>query len=284
MEPPALKSTILPPDLRSALSSSSGNDPIIHHLNADSSWLIQIPYPASSPSKNGRRYFNIVLDPWLSGPQSDVASWFSKQWHAITPAYSSIAAVEALCWEVEDKERREGRVIDAVAISHEFTDHCHEQTLRELDPDTPVFANDVCILFHRFLASHIDSNHIESNHAPEIVETLHHDPHDPRLQLGLALHFLGTIAAIPFSFPLAIAIRLLVLSLRPHHCVPATLLGRRELYNLHSSRAPDYPFGPLRRDQAASKNPGTASRTTRCFDTVDSPHQERHAAAEPRRT
>lgn len=30
--------------------------------------------------------------------------------------------------------------IDAVAISHEFTDHCNKKTLLELDPDTPVFA------------------------------------------------------------------------------------------------------------------------------------------------
>lgn len=30
--------------------------------------------------------------------------------------------------------------IDAVIISHEFTDHCNKQTLLELDSDTPVFA------------------------------------------------------------------------------------------------------------------------------------------------
>lgn len=30
--------------------------------------------------------------------------------------------------------------IDAVLISHEFTDHCNEDTLRELDATTPIFA------------------------------------------------------------------------------------------------------------------------------------------------
>ena len=30
--------------------------------------------------------------------------------------------------------------IDAVVISHEFTDHCNKHTLLELDPDTPIFA------------------------------------------------------------------------------------------------------------------------------------------------
>ncbi|KAI7675390.1 hypothetical protein KC318_g971, partial [Hortaea werneckii] len=30
--------------------------------------------------------------------------------------------------------------IDAVAVSHEFTDHCHKETLLEVHPDVPVFA------------------------------------------------------------------------------------------------------------------------------------------------
>ena len=33
-------------------------------------------------------------------------------------------------------------LIDAVAISHEFTDHCHQGTLLEIDPTVPVFATE----------------------------------------------------------------------------------------------------------------------------------------------
>ena len=33
--------------------------------------------------------------------------------------------------------------IDAVAISHEFTDHCHQETLLEVHKDVPVFATEV---------------------------------------------------------------------------------------------------------------------------------------------
>lgn len=33
-----------------------------------------------------------------------------------------------------------GSLIDAIVISHEFTDHCHKQTLLECHPDIPVFA------------------------------------------------------------------------------------------------------------------------------------------------
>lgn len=137
-------------ELRNSILASKGTSPILHHLNADSSWLFQIPHPTlEAESPQSRKFFNIVLDPWLSGPQSDVASWFSKQWHAVAPHYASVKAVEDLCWEVErllglpDEKNGEGKVIDVVVISHEFTDHCHEGTMREFDPGTCVFANDV---------------------------------------------------------------------------------------------------------------------------------------------
>ena len=125
--------------------------PILHHLNADTSWLLQIPRsprpsgPLSSPTpcpSSRRRYFNVLLDPWLSGTQSDVASWFSTQWHAESSAYGSVGDVERLCARMEgegdeteveaivdgdgdgaDRDKT-GSLIDAVAISHEFTDHC----------------------------------------------------------------------------------------------------------------------------------------------------------------
>ena len=35
--------------------------------------------------------------------------------------------------------------IDAVVISHEFTDHCNKQTLLELAPDTPIFATRLAV-------------------------------------------------------------------------------------------------------------------------------------------
>jgi hypothetical protein len=146
----------LPDELRTSILASSGKSPLLHHLNADSSWLFQIPYPPnpSYPTSNDRRglksYFNILLDPWLDGPQSDVAGWFSKQWHAIPPKYPSIKHVEELCKSVEEVLENEvtaegERWIDAVVVSHEFTDHCHRQTLEGLDKSTAVFANDKAI-------------------------------------------------------------------------------------------------------------------------------------------
>ncbi|QIW97547.1 hypothetical protein AMS68_003065 [Peltaster fructicola] len=134
--------------------------PILHHLNADSSWLIQLPRPESAIKYGARVYYNILLDPWFTGPQSDVASWFSQQFHATPSAVQSVAELEELARDVEisasrlrvgakrksnaELERENGEIsgsfIDAVAICHEFTDHCHKDTLLELRADVPVFA------------------------------------------------------------------------------------------------------------------------------------------------
>lgn len=118
-------------------------------MNADTTWLLQLPIPSSERKPSSRLWFNLILDPWLFGPQSDVASWFSRQWHAIEPAIGSIEEVNQLCERVECLselvgqdpfgEREKGRV-DAIAISHEFTDHCHKETLLGFDTSTPVIA------------------------------------------------------------------------------------------------------------------------------------------------
>ncbi|KAI9724713.1 MAG: hypothetical protein M1828_003582 [Chrysothrix sp. TS-e1954] len=148
-------------DLRTSVTDSiHGRRPILHHLNADTSWFLQIPRPLAALRRGSRHYFNILIDPWLSGSQSDVASWFSQQWHAVESSTRSIAEVEELAREIEmlaeDSQSEAAQpesikrvstkdvrsYIDAVAISHEFTDHCHKDTLLELDRDVPVFASD----------------------------------------------------------------------------------------------------------------------------------------------
>ena len=184
--------------------------PILHHLNADTSWLIQIPvpnldarqHPAStvtnaSRATRDRRFFNILIDPWLAGSQSDVASWFSQQWHMIESAVSSIQRLEEVLKEAdriaehelglkgpgqEDSFASNGSAtglaartsndgdmddiasqtdqvqdqadgaeatadvrksrIDVIIISHEFSDHCHKETLVTASRSIPVLAND----------------------------------------------------------------------------------------------------------------------------------------------
>lgn len=87
----------------------------LKHLNADTSWLITF------------NNFNILIDPWLFGAQTDFFRHFSTQKHAIPPCIQSIS---------HDLNRD----IHAVIISHEFTDHCHEETLRSLSNTIPIFA------------------------------------------------------------------------------------------------------------------------------------------------
>ncbi|KAK6853047.1 major facilitator superfamily protein [Apiospora arundinis] len=148
--------------LRSTLLQAT-NEPVLIHLNADTTWLVSLPYPPTATKKpvaaavaNSRSRFNILLDPWLEGPQSDVASWFSTQWHLVAPSVQTIDELNILLIEVEQGEEvakeaktqqqtdtsKPASLIDVVAISHEFTDHCHEATLKELPRETPVFATE----------------------------------------------------------------------------------------------------------------------------------------------
>ena len=147
-------------DIRESIQSAlASRRPILHHLNADTSWFLQIPRPDSAVQNGARFYYNILIDPWLSGGQSDVASWFSQQFHATQSAVQTIAELEEMAREVEilasglrlgSGRRSNGAVIedqggtqsfiDAVAVSHEFTDHCHKDTLLEIPPSVPVFA------------------------------------------------------------------------------------------------------------------------------------------------
>jgi hypothetical protein len=162
--------------------------PLLTHLNADTTWLLSLPIPPTHPSKKNRVYFHILIDPWLVGPQSDVAAFFSTQWHAIESCCQSIAEVEDVIRGIEDvaagsrstpppsipdrasrpvlnrmdtedvividtnplyqegleyieaEGQEDEQWIDAVLISHEFTDHMHQPTLLTLSPRTPIFA------------------------------------------------------------------------------------------------------------------------------------------------
>ncbi|KAJ4158376.1 uncharacterized protein LMH87_008905 [Akanthomyces muscarius] len=120
--------------------------PVLVHLNGDTTWLLQLPYPAAAAAQEPHRtHFNLLVDPWLQGPQSDVASWFSTQYHVVAPAVPELGALQDALRELEPAGAGDGNGsrIDAVAISHEFTDHCHKATLKQLPRSTPIYAADV---------------------------------------------------------------------------------------------------------------------------------------------
>ncbi|KAI1367658.1 hypothetical protein F5Y08DRAFT_50472 [Xylaria arbuscula] len=125
----------------------SGPHPILTHLNGDTTWLLHLPYPDGVDRPSGRIRFNVLLDPWLQGPQSDGGRWFSIQWHVVAPSVQTMEELNGLLAELEKgggalDEAKTESYIDAVAICHEFTDHCHEATLRELPSSTPIIAPD----------------------------------------------------------------------------------------------------------------------------------------------
>ncbi|MCJ1292534.1 hypothetical protein MMC34_004085 [Xylographa carneopallida] len=127
--------------------------PILTHLNADTSWLLQLPYPDGLNPPLGGLFYNILIDPWLSGLQSDFASWFSTQWHVIPSSVQTVAELDQRLGDAKgldsvkssgdakgDFKKRRSPFIDLVVISHEFTDHMHQPTLLEIDPSIPVIA------------------------------------------------------------------------------------------------------------------------------------------------
>lgn len=138
-------------DARQVIKSEADTRrPLIHHLTADNSWLLQIPRPEPGP----RLYFNVLMDVWLVGSNLEYTSYFHEQKHTIVPAARDIGEVERFASEIEtlarelrhdaDMAKGDGPIpesfIDAVAISQEGTDHCNEATLTPLPPSVPIFA------------------------------------------------------------------------------------------------------------------------------------------------
>ncbi|KAI9648059.1 hypothetical protein NHQ30_002687 [Ciborinia camelliae] len=134
--------TTLNDSIRDALKTPR---PLLTHLNADTTWLLSIPYPVKAVGPFTRSYYHILIDPWLRGGQSDVAAFFSQQWHADFSAVQSINEVEEVIKGIEEIAYKKGVIgnrswIDAVVVSHEFTDHMHKETLLEIPNTVPVFA------------------------------------------------------------------------------------------------------------------------------------------------
>jgi len=80
-------------------------------LNDDSSWLWEFDS------------FSVLVDPWFTDQQVDLAPWFSKQRHFR-----------------EQPKLADLPPYNVIFISHPFTDHCNKETLLQLSSDTLLIA------------------------------------------------------------------------------------------------------------------------------------------------
>lgn len=95
----------------------------VKHLNADTSFYLTFSpaYALDQPKESIPGSFTILIDPWLSGPSTVWHSLFALTHHVIPACVKSLAELPQP---------------DLVLISQDKPDHCHKQTLMELEPDT----------------------------------------------------------------------------------------------------------------------------------------------------
>lgn len=132
--------------LRTLISSTTPRRPFLTHLSADNSWLLSVPIPSGDPKyRQGKKYFHVLLDAWLTPSNTPIASapWFQVQSHIETPACQSIADVLDLIADIEIAAGSNGDIkaqIDAAVAGHRAADHMNPETLKQVDPSVPLFA------------------------------------------------------------------------------------------------------------------------------------------------
>lgn len=99
----------------------------LHKLNGDTSWLFRLPKKQNERERSS--FFNLVLDPWLDAtPQIDGSPIFSRQTRVEPAAFSSLAELDQ--WL---RSKDGAGQVDAVLLSHPFTDHLHPETIADND-------------------------------------------------------------------------------------------------------------------------------------------------------
>lgn len=84
----------------------------LQRINMDSTWLMAL---------GGTRF---LVDPWLTGSETDGFKWLNRQWHV-----HSVMAPENL------------PEFDAILITQPYDDHCHIATLRLIHGGKPILAD-----------------------------------------------------------------------------------------------------------------------------------------------
>lgn len=122
--------------------------PILTNVNGDNSWLMSFPIPEKDRQHDGKAYFHVVSDPWLTGPAITLGYYAIHVSLPHSPACKSGSDVEAIAYEIEQLARDAGHtstspasrdsVIDLISISQQGHDHMHDDTLKTFRSNIPV--------------------------------------------------------------------------------------------------------------------------------------------------
>lgn len=171
--------------------------PELRRINGDSTWLLQLPINDANGAATtfnvvsracwrlryahahlsvGQRKLNVLqlLDPWLDdSSQVDFAPRFSEQRRIVPSLTTSVAALESLLQSEsdDDDEEKKGEPrqasshIDAILISHPFTDHAHPETLLDesLPARIPIYTAPEAGQRLRALLTHVPSKSQQRN-------------------------------------------------------------------------------------------------------------------------
>lgn len=125
--------------------------PILTNLNDDNAWLLSCPRPPAERAASGKTYYHVALDPWLTSDGAVMfGAWFFSMKRDSEASAPNAAALGALADRIEaiaskqvpsDVKPSSSSSIDAILISNESPDHCHQDTLLGFASEVPVFAS-----------------------------------------------------------------------------------------------------------------------------------------------
>ncbi|KAL8951140.1 MAG: hypothetical protein Q9222_002864 [Ikaeria aurantiellina] len=185
----------------------------IKHLNGDTTFLLTFSPAESRPLsiRYGRPpgTFSVLIDPWLSGPSSMWHPKFLLSKHTVPSCISNLSHIPEP---------------NVVLISQDKPDHCHEPTLRQLDPSSnltnvlavPGAAKKIRGMKH-FNPTHVHALPIFSSKDRESVIRFYIPPLSPAGAPGEA-----TIAFIPAKLDLSGLHSALGITYRPPTAAAAT--------------------------------------------------------------
>lgn len=106
----------------------------LRRINFDSTWLLTLPTLPDHPTST----CNLLIDPWLSdAEQIDLIVSFSGQKRQTAALASSISELEnvleqeSVLRNTSSDQRPTSNKVDAIIISHPFSDHLHPETLTD---------------------------------------------------------------------------------------------------------------------------------------------------------